>query len=396
MRIPARLRPLALVASISLLVAALSTVPLEGVFSWGWDASVFRAGSRALLAGENPYDPASIRRFSDGAELATIPYFVYAPFFAILFVPFAILPPGMALRAWLLANLGMVLAASALTLNLPTGGGGRRSLLVGAAAVAFFPPLRTLLIVGQSSAVMFVVLVASVHLVKKARGLLGGMLLSLAFFKPHLALTPIFLGLRRLGRPLLGIAAGLVILSLPFAFWIDDWVMALVKTRTENLSYGCLPFASVQALLACLLPSPGASAWMRFAILALPVAATVLLCARAYSPTSAAFELQLAMVVALSLMVFDNVRVADLILLLYPVLLLLRVAGGFPRITRLVILGLILTAYAFPYAAQLWAHDAILGSLPVWYSVTSICVFAAVLVALIVVHRSAPTVEAAL
>ena len=49
-----------------------------------WDVAVFRGGSKALLQGKNPHDPATVMRFSDGAELASIPNYVYAPFFAVL------------------------------------------------------------------------------------------------------------------------------------------------------------------------------------------------------------------------------------------------------------------------------------------------------------------------
>jgi hypothetical protein len=52
-------------------------------------------------------------RFSDGAELASIPNFVYAPIFAILISPLSLLEPWLASRAWFVINLIACTAAVA-------------------------------------------------------------------------------------------------------------------------------------------------------------------------------------------------------------------------------------------------------------------------------------------
>jgi len=44
----------------------------------------FGEARRRSFRGKNPRDPATVMRFSDGAELASIPNYVYAPFFAVL------------------------------------------------------------------------------------------------------------------------------------------------------------------------------------------------------------------------------------------------------------------------------------------------------------------------
>lgn len=44
----------------------------------------FGEARRRSFRGKNPHDPATVMRFSDGAELASIPNYVYAPFFAVL------------------------------------------------------------------------------------------------------------------------------------------------------------------------------------------------------------------------------------------------------------------------------------------------------------------------
>ncbi|HET7010083.1 MAG TPA: hypothetical protein VFI11_04855, partial [Anaerolineales bacterium] len=106
------LRIVILIAAVLILLATLSLVPLEAVPAWGWDVSVFRAASRALMAGENPYQPENIPPFAAGSELATIPYYVYAPFFAVGFIPFALLPPDWTSRLWFLANLALVVASA--------------------------------------------------------------------------------------------------------------------------------------------------------------------------------------------------------------------------------------------------------------------------------------------
>jgi hypothetical protein len=72
---------------LSILIATIAYAPVDDIKGWGWDVAVFRAGSKALLQVQNPYDPSNILQYADGAELATIPHFIYAPFFAVLIGP---------------------------------------------------------------------------------------------------------------------------------------------------------------------------------------------------------------------------------------------------------------------------------------------------------------------
>lgn len=77
------------------LVASL----IAGGVSYGFGQSqnlfVFRAAARALVAGEDPY----VKRAAD--------YFKYSPTFALLFMPFAWVPPVVAAYAWSVLNFGV-------------------------------------------------------------------------------------------------------------------------------------------------------------------------------------------------------------------------------------------------------------------------------------------------
>jgi hypothetical protein len=233
-------------------------------------------------------------------------------------------------------------------------------------------------------------LAACLHSARRGHAFRSGLALSVAFFKPHLMMVIPFLALRRQGRTLLGFAAGSAALNAPFLFWMDDWLIALARTRDVNLSYGCLPLSSGTALLRCVLGESPAAGWFIGASIAVVGLVTLALTLQPYPPSSSSYRLQVALVVVFGLLALDNVRVADLVLLLFPVLLLGlgdAVPSGWPRRATLVLL---LSAYVLPYATLLASPDRGLGGLPVWYSVPSALLYAALVMALLARRRSLP------
>lgn len=382
-------RLILLMLAAAVLIALLSIYPFEQLQFWGWDVSVFRAGAKALLHGSNPYLAQNVVAFSDGAELASIPYFVYAPFFALLIAPLALVPPEIATRIWFVFNLACLLTAAILSLRLTDWLPEPKRLALLALAVAIYPPTRTLLVIGQSSGLMLLLLVLAVRLIRSGRPVLGGISLALATFKPHLLLIPLFLALRRQWKALAAVAATLAILSLPFVSLADDWVRALVETRSVNLGYGCVDFSSLNMLLRCL--SVGSIG--QLAILGLISGTAVWLVRHPVDPTSFRFLLQLGLVVGLGLMIIDNVRVADLVLLILPALIALRAATpAVPRWGRLATTGLLLSVLAGPYLVQGYGAavgEPLLFELPIWYAGLAAAVFLALAIPLALLPPSA-------
>src|SRR3972149_8465252 len=245
------LKLLVLLLGVMALLVLLALSPLPSIPSWGWDVAVYRAGSKALLNGENPYLPENIPRFADGADLATIPYYVYSPAFAVLFAPLALLPPWLTIRVWFILYLVLYLASGILITRLLNWRLSQRDLLALTLGLALYPPLRTQMVWGQSAIVMLFILTLSIALLRRGRPLWAGAVLSLGFFKPHLVLLLPFFAIRRQWRYLTGFVVGLAVTTLPFLGWVDDWLRALVAARAVNVGFGCLPFSSLNMLLRC-------------------------------------------------------------------------------------------------------------------------------------------------
>jgi hypothetical protein len=355
--------------SVGLLLALVLFAPLFDIPSWGWDISVFRAGSKALMYGTNPYLPESVERFADGAELATIPYYVYSPFFAIMIMPLALLPPWLTIRIWFLVNIVLYILSAILILNSLHWHPSPKRWIILTLALAAFASLRTLLIIGQSGVIMLFFLSLSFWQMKRNHHLIGGGIFSLAFFKPHLILLLPFFALRRRWRFLLGFVLFFALTTLPFWGLLDDWFLSLQNARNENIMYGCYPFSSLNMALQCLLPSQSYSKVLLWVILGLLTLITILLIKDSALVTSQKFDLQLAIVLTFSFLVIDNIRVADLILLIFPFLVALHalrdITGAWKR--RIVI-GLLMMAYLFPYIALFMQPRSIIWELPVWYA----------------------------
>ena len=237
-------KSLLLIMAIAGLFVMVLLFPFEQIQSWGWDIAVFRAGSKALLHGQNPYDPANVVRFSDGAELASIPNYVYSPFFAVLIGLLSLLEPWLASRAWFVINLIAITAAVAAILTALRWTPRPRTFALIVLGLAAFPPTRTLLVIGQSGGIMLLLLALTLLFLSRGRQVSVGIALGLALFKPHLILIPAFLALRRQWKAVLAVLVTLLVTLLPFWNLLDDWAISIVSTRADNLGYGCLAFSS--------------------------------------------------------------------------------------------------------------------------------------------------------
>jgi hypothetical protein len=261
-----------------------------------------------------------------------------------------------------------------------------RGLVLLMVAMAAFSPLRTLLIIGQSGVVMLFFLSLSFWLLKHNRLGWGGAALSLAFFKPHLVLLIPFFVWRRQWRFLGGFLAATVLSVLPFWGLIGDWMRAVFSTRGANIQYGCLPFSSLPMLLKCVMPDHLPWTWTIWGILVLVGVVELWLVWEPAPSTSHRFDLQIASVILIGLLLIDNIRVADQVLAIFPILVVLHGTSLLQKgWLKRVLVGLLMAAYLAPYIADgmSLATKDLMWTQPVWYTFVTISLFGAVAVLII-------------
>lgn len=180
--------------------------------------------------------------------------FVVPPYYALPFVPLALLPYLLALALWIALNVALLVATLRLLrphVRLLQAGGhpgqapaGRIPYLV---ALSFFPFLECQLD-GQNSVVTLALVAAAYVALRDRRDVLAGAILGLGLYKPQLVLTIVLLLLiARRWRVALGFAgAGALVVGL-------SW--ALVGTK------GMLDYAALSATMPGWIHIPGWKTW---------------------------------------------------------------------------------------------------------------------------------------
>lgn len=237
-------------------------------------ASRWTAG-RMVLQGDlaHLYDPAA-QSAIQGRELgaSALSWFVSPPFVALLFAPFAAMPFGLACLAWAMLLLFLLFAAGLLTRPFLASALGERwrwALVIAGSSAPVLEALGS----GQDTVVVLVAMVGGIHLLRRRRDTLAGVVMGLGLIKPHLVfLVPLVLLLQ--GR-IRGTAAFLVT-GLCFggvSWWlvgsqgIEAW-LALPSGSlyaTEVTSGQAWKSTSLAAFLTSLAPSP-ALEWARVAM----------------------------------------------------------------------------------------------------------------------------------
>jgi hypothetical protein len=190
------LLPWLLVPAVIFAVAAHALV-----FQAQADWRVFYRAGHSVLAGEALYRP---------EDLPWV--YKYAPVTAYLFVPFALLPPGLARVLWVLLNAaavvrGYALAASLVPRPLPRWA---HALVLGLSVAS----VKHLFLYGNCDGLLLWLALESEAL-RRTRPLLSGMLLALvSLFKPPLALLPLAALLARQWRRIAGVVLGALALGL--------------------------------------------------------------------------------------------------------------------------------------------------------------------------------------
>ena len=178
-------------AAVGLLTAFAVQQALES--NLGPDFFINRAGAEIGLRGESPYDRAKVRdlvavQFPDDHLLQENCGYFLPPQAALVFAPFAALPYPAAKVLWALVN-GLCAAAVLLVLRVfapgPLTCGGRRllPLVLCANHIAF-----TVVVLGQTSLLFVGCAAAGLWCFERKWSVLGVLLWSVPFVKPHLAL----------------------------------------------------------------------------------------------------------------------------------------------------------------------------------------------------------------
>jgi hypothetical protein len=364
-----------LVIALTLFGVLIAFAPLTNISYWGIDVYTFRAGAKAMALGENPYDEPNILRFADGVTVGRIHNFAYAPFFGFVLRPLAWFEPVPASRLWFTFNLIFYFSSIILLIKAINWQSSPGMFLLIVTALILYPPLRTTLIIGQNTLFLLFWFSLSYYLMKRFSIILGGLSFSLALFKPHLAPLLLFYVVKRQWKFLIGLILGVLITTLPFLGYLDDWVNSGASAYALNTGNGgCLRLVSITAMVQCFIPS----GWSQVVTVSLLVIVLGLLLRYLWEDRafhSSIFDRHIALSIVILLLFLDNVRVADQVLLILPILVIWRdwhfIQGLWMR--RLAI-ALMMAVYVIPYAVDFLQPHNIAFILPLWYLGLSLAV----------------------
>jgi protein-S-isoprenylcysteine O-methyltransferase Ste14 len=171
--------------------------------------------------------------------------FLNPPFFALAFVPLALLPYGVAFALWCALGLGLVAAALALVGRVEPAWGARWRAAV--PWVLAFVPVFAAVSYGQNSLVSVGLLAGVFVLLRRGRDFAAGLVLGAVLYKPQLALVlALMLLLDRRWRTLLGLAAGGVALGAA------SWALS---------PRACIAWAELARSFLAMPRAPGFPAW---------------------------------------------------------------------------------------------------------------------------------------
>lgn len=299
------------------------------------DYIVFYAAAKLILAGHGGalYDFRVLAR----TERAVVsPYtlrygvlpFIYPPYFAVVFVPLALLPYTASFLVWLAANVAM-LAASLRALVRYARLRREDGLLFVLAAVSFLPVL-VCLIQGQTSILILASLTAGFFALRAGRDWTAGLCLALALTKPPY-LVPLILMLavrgrwRAAGGFVAGFAALVLLPPLLLGTGVDSAYLRTLQEATawhSQFGYGPRTNESLLGSLQLLLPA-GIATPAAVGLDLLLLAGLVVASRRASD-----LDVPYALAVLVGLLISPHVLIHDLALVILPAGIALRRAPG--------------------------------------------------------------------
>lgn len=199
--------------------------------------------------GGNPFAPVAawISGYHPGSILIAS-YYVYAPLFALLVVPFTLLPFQVAFTLWGLCNLGFLLGAAFALLRATDVRPSLTGILLVSTAISLMTTVRIEYYWGQADILLLFLVCAGVWAHVARHSTAAGMLLGLACVikPPLLVLVPFLLWKRELRLAAITTGAFLAMLLVPFA-WLGGvaWRDQLAIWRFWSTEY--VPFIDNQS-----------------------------------------------------------------------------------------------------------------------------------------------------
>jgi alpha-1,2-mannosyltransferase len=170
---------------------ASATMAVLSLLQRGEDFRGYYAAARVLLKHGNPYDYKELAPIllEVTGRVGNNPYY-YPPWFAWLFVPFALMPYDVARGIWMLVNLvlwGIGLWLLSRLLEWPSPGWQRWLIFLFATFQFAWITLRY----EQTGILLFVLLVAALTAIRKRNWFWTGCWLALLLIKPNITLIPV-------------------------------------------------------------------------------------------------------------------------------------------------------------------------------------------------------------
>jgi len=222
------------------LAGVLIGVLTVAVFADGVGESDFLAywsAARLLATGDNPYDAVALRTLQHETRPQREPVRGTAfaswnpPWLLVVLMPLGLLPFDIAVTVWKLCNIGLILAASALTWQMLTEPLDKRGILFVMSVSLWSGQALSAIIVGQVSSLVLLGLVLGAWWLRAGRDRLAGAALFLATIKPHVTYLVLWVLLlwvvrHRRWQVLWGmIAAGAIAITIVWTIF-PRWVWA--------------------------------------------------------------------------------------------------------------------------------------------------------------------------
>jgi hypothetical protein len=311
------------------------------------DFRIFYAGGLDLVHRMSPY--------GEGG-------FVSPPWFALLIVPFALLPFELAARCWLAFTLGLLVATVVMVSRLLDLRLGIRRAAILVLGLTWWAPVEHHLVLGQNSLLVAASTVGAVLAVERGRLYLAGLLLAVASVKPQLAflLGP---GLAlwswrryRSVRVMLGGAAALAAALVVCLAITSAWVGDVFKPRPEISERWAWTASSTRTLLARIFETGPVADGLYLAILLVGSGVVLLFWARSGAPLVELAGLTLTA----TLLLTPYAQTYDYVVLVLPLLLLGARVARAPIPWRWLLLGaVVLGAWAVPLT-EVWMPELLL------------------------------------
>lgn len=216
------------------LVAVVALAVVWALPPSGLDFAVYWQGGHDVLQGLSPYRP-----------LQTLP-FTYPPFAALVFVPFALLPEGVAYILWQVLSVAALVVAT-LVVAERSDLEAKTAVWVLTAGMLIQPVVRDVQLGQINTLVMLLVVLDLLVVPKRYRGLLIGIAAGIKLVPAAFAV--IFLFRKEWASAIRAVVAGLVTVLLPLAIIPSDTVAYWTKLIFDPSRIGGADYGDNQSLV---------------------------------------------------------------------------------------------------------------------------------------------------